>query len=181
MRGHSFVSSNNSEEKPSQKVVKEDFWPRKKKSENPFGGGRTKQQRNHTSYLRAKAQCPNEIVEIDGCRNALVCNDDSLLEFRGFDADDEYASQIRLQSIGGHVFQITDVAPLGANDTIFYAPTSWCTSTTEEWIVNQLGLTIIADSEENGRIRIMRGYTRLMTGFWYEGRVSAFGSLNSLT
>ena len=43
-------------------------------------------------------------MEIDGCSNAPVCDDDSLLEFRGFDADDGDTSQIRLQSIGGHMF-----------------------------------------------------------------------------
>ena len=113
---------------------------------------------HHTFYLRAEARCPNEIVELDECSNAL--------EFWGFDADDGDASQIRLQFIGGHVFQINAVASLGAIDTTYYAPTAWCTSITEEWIVNRIGLTIIFGSEENDGIWIMRGNTRLMTGFW---------------
>ena len=98
-------------------------------------------------------------MEFDGYSNAPVCNNGSQLEFRGFDADDGDASQIRLHSIGGHVFQITAIASLGAIDTIYYERTVWCISITEEWIINQLGLTIISESEENGEIRIMRGHT----------------------
>ena len=43
MSDDSSISSNNSEEQPSRKVIEEDFCSRKKKAENPFGGGRTKQ------------------------------------------------------------------------------------------------------------------------------------------
>ena len=75
-----------------------------------------------------------------------------------------------MQFNGGDVFQITAVASLGAIDTIYYAPTAWCTLITEEWIVNRLGLTVISDFEENVGIRIMIGKIRLMTRFWYEGR-----------
>ena len=72
MSNDSSISSNNFEERPSRKGVKEDFWSRKKKLENPFGGGKTKQRRNHhTFYLKTDARCPNETVVIDG----------SLLEF----------------------------------------------------------------------------------------------------
>ena len=49
---------------------------------------------------------------------------------------------------------------MGAKDAIFYAPTAWCTSISEEWLVNQLDLTIISASEENGRIRFMKGDLR---------------------
>ena len=126
------------------------FLVMKKKSEKTFGGGSTKQRRNdHTSYLRAEARYPNKIVEIDGCNNAP-------LEFREFVAEDGNASQIKLQSIGGHVFQITAVASLGAIETIYYAPNAWCTSIAEKRKVNRIGLTIISDSRENGGIRIIR-------------------------
>ena len=57
-------------------------------------------------------------MELNGCSNAPICNDGALLKFRGFDADDGDALQIRSQSIGGHVFQINAVALLGAIDII---------------------------------------------------------------
>ena len=67
------------------------------------------------------------------------------------------------------MFQMAAVASLRAIDNLLCTK-CMCTSITEEWIVNQLGLTIITDSEENGGIRIMRGNTRLMMGFCYEER-----------
>ena len=70
----------------------------------------------------------------------------------------------------GHVLQIIAVASMGAIDPILYAPTAWCTSISVEWIVNQLNLTIISTSENNGGIRFMKEGLRIMMGFWYEGR-----------
>ena len=69
---------------------------------------------------------------------------------RDFDAADGDASQITLESFGGHVLQIISVASMGAIDTIFYVPTAWCASIPEEWIVNRLDITIVSASEENG-------------------------------
>ena len=63
--------SNDSESQVSRKVVKDDFWSKKNKAENPFGGGMQKNRRNqHSSYLQEKIKCPSEIVEMDGCSNS---------------------------------------------------------------------------------------------------------------
>ena len=99
-----------------------------------------------------------------------MCNDEILLQFQDFAAVDRDTSQITLKSINGQVLQITIVASMGAIDTIFYAPTAWYTSISEEWIVNHLDLTTISASEENRGIRFMKGDLRIMTEFWYEGR-----------
>ena len=126
------VSSNDSESHVSRKVVKDDFWSKKNKAENPFGGGRQKTRRNHhISYLQKEIKCPSEIVEVDGCSNSPVCNDGTLLQFRDINAVDGDPSQITLKSIDGHVLEINAVASLGAIDTIFYAPNAWCTSIPE--------------------------------------------------
>ena len=171
MSNDSLASSNNSESHVSRKVIKNDFWSKKNKAENPFGGGRQKVRRNHhISYLQEEIKCPSEVVEEDGCSNSPVWKDETQQQFRDFDAIDGDASQITLKSIGGHVLQMTAVALMGAIYTIFYAPTAWCTSISKEWIVNHLDLTIISASEENGGIRFMKGNLRIMTGFWYEGR-----------
>ena len=50
------------------------------------------------------------IVEVDGCSNLPVCNDETLLQFRDFDALDGDAFQITFKLIGKHVLQITAVA-----------------------------------------------------------------------
>ena len=148
-----------SESQVSRKVVKDDFWSKKNKAENPFGGAGRKFEETTTSLTCKKNQvpkCPSEIVEVDGCSNSPVCNDEILLKFRNFDAADGDTSQITLKSIGGHVVQITADTSMGAIDTNFYAPTAWCTSISEEWIVNHLDITIVSASEENGGIRFMK-------------------------
>ena len=64
--------------------------------------------------------------------------------------------------MGGHVFQITAVALRGTIDTIFFAPTAYCTSITEEWIVSCLGLSIVTEPAKSGRIRIRRADNRIL-------------------
>ena len=159
------------------RVTKEDSWSKKNKAENPFCGGRTKHRRNHhISYLQADLKYPSLIVEVDGCSNALVCNDATLLQFRDFNAVDGDASN-HLKSIGGHVLHITAVASIRAIQTIFYELTVWCTLITGDWIVNNLDLKIISAAEENGGIRIMKDDQRLINGFWYKQK-NASSSLN---
>ena len=104
-------------------------------------------------------------MEVDVCSNSSVCNDETLLQFRDFDANDGDATQITLKLIGGHVLQITAVVSMGAIDTIFYEPTAWCTLISEEWIVNHLDLTFVSASEENGGIRFMKESLRVVTKF----------------
>ena len=99
-----------------------------------------------------------------------MCNDETLLQFRAFETIDGDASQTTLMSIGGHLIQITAVASMGTIYIVFYAPTAWCTSISEELIVNRLNVTIISASEENREIRFMKKGLRIMTVFLYEGR-----------
>ena len=68
-------------------MVKDDFWSKKNKAENPFVGGRQKSRRNYyIFYLQEEVKCPSENVEVDGCNNAPVGNNETLLQFRDFDA-----------------------------------------------------------------------------------------------
>ena len=147
-------------------MVKDDFWFKKNKAENLFGGGRQKSRRNHhISNLQEEIKCTNEAVKVNGWSNSRACNGETLLRFLDFYTVDGNAPKITLKSIVGHVLQITAVAFMGAMETIFYAPTAWCTSISEEWIVNQLNLTIISAAEENGSISFMKKGLRVMTGF----------------
>ena len=66
---------------------------------------------------------------------------------------------------GENVLHITVAALMGAIETILYEPTAWCTLITDNWIVNQLGLTIVTYYEENGGIHLIKNVRRLMTGF----------------
>ena len=128
MSDDSSASSNDSDNQVSRKVAKEDFWSKKIKAENPFGRGRQKSRRNHhISYLQKEVKCPNEILGVDECNNAPVCNDETLLQFRNFGVVDEDTSKITFKSVAGHVLQITADALMGAIDTLFYAPKVWCT------------------------------------------------------
>ena len=134
MSDDSAASLNDSENQVSRKVIKEDFWPKKNKAENPFGGDIQKNWGNHhISYLWAETECPREIVAVDGCNNDPVYNDGTLLQFRDFDAVDGDASQINLKSIGGHMLQITALASMRTIDAIFYAPTAWCIQLKKNW------------------------------------------------
>ena len=58
---------------------------------------------------------------------------------------------------------------MGVIETIFYAPTAWCTLIPEEWTVNHLDIIIVSAFEENGGIGFTKGGERIMSGFWYEG------------
>ena len=81
------------------------------------------------------------------------------------------STEITLKSIRGNVLQITAVALMGAIDTVFYAPTAWCTLIPKVWIVNQLDFTTISASAENGGICFMKKGLKIMTGLWYKGRI----------
>ena len=129
MSNDSIASSNDFKNQVSRKMIKENFWLKKNKTgkikaENSIRG-RQKSLRNlHISYLQEEVKCSSEFVEVEGCNNSPLCNDETLKQFWDFDAADGDASQITLKSIGGHVIQIAAVASMGAIDTIFYAPTA---------------------------------------------------------
>ena len=115
----------------NQKAMSLGRWSRTtsgpRSTETSFGGGRQKTRRNHhISYLQEEIKCPSEIVEVYGC-NSPVCNDETLLKFRDFDAADGDASH---HSEVDWWTRAPDYcsASMRAIDTIFYAPTAWCTS-----------------------------------------------------